>query len=37
LFVRAKVYRRYADKFMQEGQIDVVDEAAVLARAGLEA
>ncbi len=37
LFVREKVYQRYADKFLQTGQIDVVDEAAVLARAGLSA
>jgi HD-GYP domain-containing protein (c-di-GMP phosphodiesterase class II) len=37
LFVREKVYQRYADKFLQAGQIDVVDEAAVLARAGLSA
>jgi HD-GYP domain-containing protein (c-di-GMP phosphodiesterase class II) len=37
LFVQAKVYQHYADKFLQPGQIDVVDEAAVLAKAGLEA
>ena len=35
LFVRAKVYLRYAERFMQAEQIDAVDEAAVLAKAGL--
>ncbi|UTW07425.1 HD domain-containing phosphohydrolase [Pseudomonas benzenivorans] len=36
LFVRARVYREYAERFMQQAQIDAVDEAAVLAKAGLE-
>ncbi|MBS7661001.1 HD domain-containing protein [Pseudomonas lalucatii] len=35
LFVRAGVYREYAERFMQQQQIDAVDEAAVLAKAGL--
>ena len=37
LFVRAKIYRQYADKFLQAGQIDEVDEVAILTRAGLTA
>ncbi len=35
LFVRAQVYRRYAERFLQADQIDAVDEAGVLAKAGL--
>ncbi|MNG38041.1 hypothetical protein D3C84_1255830 [compost metagenome] len=35
LFVRAQVYRRYAERFLQAEQIDAVDEAGVLAEAGL--
>ena len=35
LFVRARVYREYAERFMQKAQIDAVDEAEVLAKAGL--
>ena len=35
LFVRTKIYRRYAERFMQAQQIDEVDERAVLSQAGL--
>ncbi len=35
LFVRRKIYRRYAEHFMQAQQIDEVDEQAVLSKAGL--
>jgi HD-GYP domain-containing protein (c-di-GMP phosphodiesterase class II) len=35
LFVRAQVYRRYAERFMRAEQIDRVDEAGVLEKAGL--
>ncbi|MNV99689.1 hypothetical protein D3C71_1950860 [compost metagenome] len=35
LFVRTKIYRHYAERFMQAQQIDEVDEHAVLTRAGL--
>lgn len=35
LFVRTKIYRRYAERFMQAQQIDEVDERAVLSKAGL--
>ena len=34
LFVRTKIYRRYAERFMQAQQIDEVDERAVLSQAG---
>ncbi len=35
LFVRARVYLRYAERFLPAEQIDRVDEAAILAAAGL--
>ncbi|MHA6494426.1 HD domain-containing phosphohydrolase [Pseudomonas borbori] len=35
LFVREKIYQVYAEKFLQPGQIDAVDEAAVMVKAGL--
>lgn len=35
LFVRQKIYRRYAERFLRSEQIDQVDEAALLAKAGL--
>lgn len=35
LFVRQKIYRRYAERFMQAEQIDAVDEQALLDKAGL--
>lgn len=35
LFVRRQIYRDYAERFLQREQIDEVDEAAVLAKAGL--
>tara|TARA_Y100000593_G_scaffold60068_1_gene111387 strand:+ start:49476 stop:52427 length:2952 start_codon:yes stop_codon:yes gene_type:complete len=35
LFVRQKIYRRYAERFMQADQIDAVDEQALLDKAGL--
>ena len=35
LFVRAKIYQRYAERFMQAQQIDAVDEHSVLKKAGL--
>lgn len=35
LFVRRKIYRSYAERFLGREQIDEVDEAAVLAKAGL--
>ena len=35
LFVRTKIYRHYAERFMQAQQIDGVDEHAVLTKAGL--
>jgi hypothetical protein len=35
LFVRTKIYRRYAERFMQAQQIDEVDESGVLSKAGL--
>ncbi|WP_178113430.1 HD domain-containing phosphohydrolase [Pseudomonas xionganensis] len=35
LFVQEKIYRRYAERFLGPEQIDEVDEAAVLAKAGL--
>lgn len=35
LFVRAGIYRQYAERFMKAEQIDAVDEASVLAKAGL--
>lgn len=35
LFVRNKIYRDYAERFLGREQIDAVDEAAILAKAGL--
>jgi HD-GYP domain-containing protein (c-di-GMP phosphodiesterase class II) len=35
LFVRRQIYRDYAERFLGSEQIDEVDEAAVLAKAGL--
>lgn len=35
LFVRAGIYRRYAERFMRAEQIDAVDEQAILQKAGL--
>ncbi|MCO6059406.1 HD domain-containing protein [Pseudomonas sp. MOB-449] len=35
LFIRSGVYKDYAQRFLQSEQIDEVDEAAVLAKAGL--
>ncbi|MDP2245519.1 HD domain-containing phosphohydrolase [Pseudomonas sp.] len=35
LFVRTKIYQRYAERFMQAQQIDEVDEVDVLSKAGL--
>ena len=35
LFVRRQIYREYAERFLGREQIDEVDEAAVLAKAGL--
>ncbi len=35
LFVRTKIYQRYAERFMKAEQIDGVDEASVLSKAGL--
>jgi hypothetical protein len=35
LFVRAKIYQRYAERFMQAQQIDAVDEHSVLKKDGL--
>jgi HD-GYP domain-containing protein (c-di-GMP phosphodiesterase class II) len=35
LFVRAKIYQRYAERFMNAQQIDAVDERSVLQKAGL--
>ncbi len=35
LFVREKIYQTYAERFLGREQIDAVDEAAVLAKAGL--
>ncbi len=35
LFVRAGIYRRYAERFMRSEQIDDVDEQAILEKAGL--
>jgi HD-GYP domain-containing protein (c-di-GMP phosphodiesterase class II) len=35
LFVREKIYQTYAERFLGREQIDEVDEAAVLAKAGL--
>ena len=37
VFVRRGVYRRYGEKFLSAGQLDDVDEAAVLAKASQEA
>ncbi|MAB98704.1 MAG: hypothetical protein CMK71_11665 [Pseudomonadaceae bacterium] len=34
LFISSRVYRRYAERFMQPEQIDTVDESALLAKAG---
>jgi HD-GYP domain-containing protein (c-di-GMP phosphodiesterase class II) len=35
LFVRQKIYRHYAERFLRGEQIDPVDEAGLLAEAGL--
>ncbi|MGE8362135.1 HD domain-containing phosphohydrolase [Pseudomonas sp.] len=35
LFIRAQIYRQYAERFMKVEQIDSVDEASILAKAGL--
>ena len=35
LFIRAGIYRRYAERFMQAEQIDQVDEQMVLEKAGV--
>ncbi|MBU1329390.1 MAG: hypothetical protein KJ884_05550 [Gammaproteobacteria bacterium] len=35
LFVRAGIYRRYAERFMRREQIDEVDEGAILEKAGI--
>jgi HD-GYP domain-containing protein (c-di-GMP phosphodiesterase class II) len=35
LFIRKQIYLHYAKRFMQENQIDQIDEQAILARAGL--
>lgn len=35
VFVKSKVYRRYGEKFLKPGQLDDVDEPALIARAGL--
>ncbi|WP_425915628.1 HD domain-containing phosphohydrolase [Pseudomonas sp. GWSMS-1] len=36
LFVREKVYLKYAERFVRREQIDPIDEAALLAKAGLD-
>ncbi|MBU0809662.1 MAG: HD domain-containing protein [Gammaproteobacteria bacterium] len=36
LFVREKVYLQYAERFVRREQIDPIDEAALLAKAGLD-
>jgi HD-GYP domain-containing protein (c-di-GMP phosphodiesterase class II) len=35
LFIRERVYQKYAELFLRKEQIDQIDQAAVLAKAGL--
>lgn len=37
LFIRDKIYKRYADRFMRPEQIDKVDESKILTKAGITA